>query len=674
MMPDLTRLIRLSPGGRPIVLLDLERDDLTFFKARDTFRPVPPARQAVVSTSSSRYEGSQTVGERVENGAVTARYAVKGATADESFANVAALLAQADAVGRDSSIQWRAENATRSTLFERRGPGTWELVDYSANQFRQTGRLLFDVTFPVAPLARGLPMEVADDFSVDSISDYTFDAGAGTLSVSGGQLVPSTTAEKQLHHSARGYSYGDVQASVKVTVGASVGTGAPGVILKRLDSTNYLLVEFTGAALRILRSDAGVLTQLATVAFVPVAGTSYWLRGRIEGNVVYAEVFTAAPTPTGAPSASVSHTLAGADLTKFGAAVVGGVGMRLAGLPATDWSCDDFSIEPYVYRLRSLPAVLDLAGPIPGDAPAPTRVTVAPAAGTTPPWALLAYGRKTGANPPFGILEGEAAANITGWTDDVAEAGARGGLLLSGTITTALAATKAYTASWVVNPADLEAPDPFAPGDLQVEVWARVRLASTLVSPALVASVRPDSALTLGSASYTAEFGRLGRTLVLPSSGTVYRFVRLGSLTLSFDPQAPAALLLWIAGSLAVGSTGTFGLDYLMLVPARARSLSPTGKALGSSYPRFLPVTASARQKQVREDLSGVVSAPPAAGFRDHGLGGSAPALPPGSSSMLVKLSSLVPDDPTVSADTETLVHSATVKVSPAPRYFLARS
>jgi hypothetical protein len=673
-MPDLTRLVRLSPGGRPIVLLDLERTDQTYYKARDTFRVAAPARQAIASTSSSRYGGSQTVGERVDNGAVTARFVVKGATADESFANVGALLAQADAVGRDAFIEWRAENATRSTLFERRGPGTWELVDYSANQFRQTGRLLFDVTWPVAPLSRGLPMEVADDFSVDSIADYTFDAGAGTLSVSGGQLVPSTTAEKRLYHSARGYSYGDVQASAKVTTGASIGTGAPGVILKRLDSTNYLLVEFTGSALRILRSDAGVLTQLATVAFVPVVGTSYWLRGRIEGNAVYAEVFTAAPTPTGAPSASVSHTLVGADLTQFGATIVGAVGMRLAGLPATDWRYDDFTIEPYTYRLRSLPALIDLAGPIPGDAPALARVAVAPAAGTTPPWALLAYGRKTGVSPPFGILEGEAAADITGWTDDVAEGGARGGVLLSDTIATALVAAKAYTASWVINPADLEAPDPFAPGEPQIEVWARVRLASTLVSPGLVVSVRPDSALTLGSESHTAEFGRLGRTLVLPSSGTVYRFVRLGTLTLSFDPQAPAALLLWIAGSLAVGSTGTFGLDYLMLAPARSRSLSPTGKVLGSSYPRFLPVTASARQKQVREDLSGVVSAPPAAGFRDHGLGGSAPVLPPGSSSVLVKLSSLVPDDPTVSADTETLAHSATVKLSPAPRYFLARS
>jgi hypothetical protein len=46
---------------------------------------------------------------------------------------------------------------------------------------------------------------VTDDFSTNTIANYTFDTGGGTLSVSGGQLVPSSNAEKRLYRNLGGY-------------------------------------------------------------------------------------------------------------------------------------------------------------------------------------------------------------------------------------------------------------------------------------------------------------------------------------------------------------------------------------------------------------------------------------------------------------------------------------
>jgi hypothetical protein len=130
---------------------------------------------------------------------------------------------------------------------------------------------------------------------------------------------------------------------------------------------------------------------------------------------------------------------------------------------------------------------------------------------------------------------------------------------------------------------------------------------------------------------------------------------------------------LWLAGSTAVGSTGTFGVDYLTPVLARSRALSPTAKVLDTTYPRFV-VSTGETQKRVRADLSALVAQPPNAALRDHGLGGSLIEPPAGTVDWLVKLSSLAPDDPTVDSTTEQLNHSATVQLDVTPRSFLMRA
>lgn len=312
-------------------------------------------------------------------------------------------------------------------------------------------------------------------------------------------------------------------------------------------------------------------------------------------------------------------------------------------------------------------------GTIPGDAPALCDITVTKGAVGPLPWALLAWtttpGTPASGVAPFGVIEAETGTSLAVWAV-TADGDYHGGSGLQH----ATAGAQNALATFTLNPSVL-VPADYAGGDVTVEVWARVELASTLVSPRLRAAL----SLTNGN-RYTTEFGATGRYLVLPSAGTVFRFVRVGTLALAPDLVTAATWPLEILGATAATSTGTFGLDYIMLAVANQRALSSTGKPGETSlpatlitYPYFL--TGNVEQtKTVRADLSATAADGSAAHRPAHGLGGSLIELPPGDVAALVKLSSLVPDDPTADGTTEALAHSATVRLSVTPRYHLARS
>jgi hypothetical protein len=195
-----------------------------------------------------------------------------------------------------------------------------------------------------------LGVRVTDDFAANTIANYTADLGSGTLSVSGGQLVPSSTTDKRYYRNTGGYDsagrYYDTQVTLKFTTGASVAGSGTGVTAKRLDANNWLLVQQTAAAnLDIFKFDGGSFTNLATVASSISTATSYWVVIRVAGNVVTGELWTSAPSLTGSPSKTVSATLTGADATKFGQGVGGQPGLRVVP-SGTDWRYDDFAVEP----------------------------------------------------------------------------------------------------------------------------------------------------------------------------------------------------------------------------------------------------------------------------------------------------------------------------------------
>lgn len=205
---------------------------------------------------------------------------------------------------------------------------------------------------------------ITDDFSTNTIANYTFDAGAaGNVSITGGVMdaAANLTTENRFVHTSSTYSLYDAQVTVKHTLGTTVTSYKAGVVLKRIDASNFLeaYVDDNGvnSRLRIDRVIAGARTNLVTtnLAARVTASTAFWLRGRLEGNVVTAEHWTSAPTVTGTATLSNTTTLAGADATAFGVGVTGRTG--LSWIPQqTAATLDDLSVQPAVYR-STLPAV-----------------------------------------------------------------------------------------------------------------------------------------------------------------------------------------------------------------------------------------------------------------------------------------------------------------------------
>jgi hypothetical protein len=325
----------------------------------------------------------------------------------------------------------------------------------------------------------------------------------------------------------------------------------------------------------------------------------------------------------------------------------------------------------------TLPTVVALGTAIPGSAPALADVQLRTGAGSgsVPVWAMFAWWKRPGATiistvPPVGIIEAENGTGFVGFADTGVDATYRGSHGL--TVTAAGAGTAAVF--YTIDPSVVDVDD-FALSDVDIEVWARIKLASTLVSPKLTISIHPFVGPTFGAEQFSAEWGSAGKLLTLPSSGSQFRLTRLGTLSMPVDKVAPLAYYLKLAASWAAGSSGALAVDYLVLVPARSRALSPSSKPLDATFPKFIVSNADTMKIVRGTDLSGRVASGAGAFARDSGLGGSLIELPPGNVDMLLWLSSVVPDDPTVDTQTQQLSHAliATSQLTITPRFYLAK-
>lgn len=676
-MADILKAVTLDIGGRPVVSATFD-DQLSIFVTRSTFKITGPAKTPIQSTPDRRNAGSRQVGETTDNGSISWTNMIVGSSQDDCIERVEALIAQAEETQGKRLIEWRPDGSSRTSYYEIRGTYGWmPLYDWAP--FAGSGVMSVELTVPIAPLARGLPLDILDIFTVDTRGDYTYDSGAAANEeVTGGELkaAANLSTENRAIHAARGYQYADNQQTAKYTPGATITGWKSGVVLKRISATTYLetYIEDNGTN-SILKIDKVVASARTTLNSTNLParvknGTAFWIRARIEGNLITPEYFTATPTPMSAPAWNLTWTLAGGDIATFGAGVKGAPGR--VWIPKTAGAaCDEYAVEPYTYRNATLPTSLPLGGTVPGDAPALADVTVTPSGGAAAPiWALLAWAKTPVAGlaqAPLGIIEAETAGNLAGWAIE-ANAFARGGKAL---IDKAAAATDTYTASWEIDPSLLAA-DAFQ-SEVAVEVWARVTLANTIVTPTLTVSTRPQDGTSYGSSRYTDEWGSAGKLLVTPSAGEAWRFLRLGTLRLLVDTTRPRIWLLWLSGSVGAGTSGAWGVDYLMLVPASSRACGPSSKPNDGTFPPFVSSTAET-SKVIRCDLSATVAKPPAYGHPDHGLGGQLLEIPPGEVTLVAKLSSLAPDDPTSDATTEQLAHSATVHAAVTPRWNLFRS
>lgn len=219
---------------------------------------------------------------------------------------------------------------------------------------------------------------IDDDFSSDTVSDYEISAG-GSVLVTGGQLTVNTSSSQyNLRH--RGGEFYDMQTTVKAVVGATTEPSVSANV-KVLDLNNFICATLDGVSdkLRIFKCDAGSFSQLSSdepVTTPLAAGSTWWVRCRIEGDLVTAEAFSSDPA-SNAPSDTISYTLTGANSTKFGAGVPGSGGMFFStpsGTPTLGIS--EIVIEPNVFVETSAPELTRTLPNIPGNYPARCRIEV----------------------------------------------------------------------------------------------------------------------------------------------------------------------------------------------------------------------------------------------------------------------------------------------------------
>lgn len=232
---------------------------------------------------------------------------------------------------------------------------------------------------------------------------------------------------------------------------------------------------------------------------------------------------------------------------------------------------------------------------------------------------------------------------------------------------------------WMVDPSLIES-DPLS-DDIDLEVWALMRIPSTVISPTMILSAYPGQLAKAGDGSerYTNEWSRSGQLLTtntgVTGSTTGARFYRLGTLTLPVRPAAPWKIRAY--GTWAAGSTGNFQFDHLLILPSRQRAAGPTSKPNDTFYPKFNRGLGGL-VKKVRSDLS-------AAYVTDNseiattGLGGAPLIFDPDNSllDLYYKMATMAPDDPTY----QDVIRGADligtpnvlVKVSSIPRYPLPR-
>ncbi len=688
-MADRLRMVRRT-AGRLVTLIDFS-DGASVTPVRDSFKIEAPQSERSMARSRSRYGGSRQVGERAGNGAISFVVGIhhddEADTALERWGRIATFAAS---YIPGSMIEWRPEGATSSTFYELMGSATTRDPGYSWAAFVGARWLTMELRWEVAPLALLPPMDFAERWNDDSIVDgdwavttgaaTDFTIASGSLTVTGGLL----TTIRRLRRDHEGYELGDGQMTVAYHTPAT-GTIANFTMALGMHGTTaggYLMAYVQGAAIRLYKVTPDHTATQFTVGTITALAldTDYWLRFRIQGNDLTAEHWTAAPTPLGTPALTITHTLVGGDIATYAS---GKASIAWWTPLAATARIDDVGFESFTYRNVTTPTVVNLSA-VPGDAPALVDLDITTsgagagsggAAGTGgesyPVWALIGWA-STPATPasgvaPFGIIEGSTRTSVTTWVT-TNDADYRGGSGLQAT------ASGAGTASavWSIDPSVMAADD-FAQ-NIGLDVYARVELDGDLVSPALQLSVYPSLTIGFGAYRYASPFGSAGKLLTKPGDVNAdFRFVHLGVVSLPVDVERAQPLGLTLSATWGAGSSGVFGVDYLVIVPRGQHVRSPEGQPLDSYFPKWVESTSQTQRIIRGVDASGIIAQPPSPGSFHHGLGGAGSVeFPPGPVSAVVKLSSMVCDDPTTTlTDSEFEEHPATLHFAVQPRTYL---
>lgn len=195
-----------------------------------------------------------------------------------------------------------------------------------------------------------------DDFAVDDLAaNYDVLLGAGTLSITGGQLHPTSTAPKLLRR--KGFRYYSAVATTEVKFGSTVANDEGCAALKIQDNGDCLFAAYESGNLRIYSRIAGVNTLIVGVAVsVPAANALRWIQFFVTDDAkVVASWYSSDPLSNSSDADTVLTPLAGAALTAFGPSVAGGAGIYWPSTHASlTAAVEDFRIQDEGRELHAI--------------------------------------------------------------------------------------------------------------------------------------------------------------------------------------------------------------------------------------------------------------------------------------------------------------------------------
>jgi hypothetical protein len=278
-----------------------------------------------------------------------------------------------------------------------------------------------------------------------------------------------------------------------------------------------------------------------------------------------------------------------------------------------------------------------------------------------------------GGYPPVGLIQSasdDVANRGSKFSSITTDADYRGGYSLQ---TTGAMSTNGY-AEWYILPWTLT-PDELAADEVAIAVYARLEVASTQTSTVVTLSAKPEGGTSYGEQRYTDEYGSTGKTVKLPSSGTVFRPVYLGTLRFPVRRSKPVRWKLRVDITNSGAATGTFGIDYLALLPARSHVRSAAGVSTTSAFSSFVTSTSETR-KRIDYQGRGWTSNPASMVSRDEypssDVGGANIILPRDDCQLLVLPSSYIVDRTDSNTSGMQEEHSATIEVWPTPMLMVA--